>query len=217
MPRTILTASFVVLLGVLLTTGAVLHFLSSSNTGRNVHIWLTSCGVGLMGLILILAAARVLQSSCGTTLFKNVFHIKSPGRSVVEIVAPTDVRGGKIVLFLDGSPDRFRGSISLRRQRADAPVESNSIVLSAIKPSFRIRVPGWLRWLKVSDAGKIQEFWPRGTGLSLYPLEIPFNFSISKGESLALEFDLDSNFEGTNLESIYALSASERVTVCIRT
>src|SRR2546427_12718217 len=159
MSRILLTAGFLFLLGLLLTVGAVLHIQSSSQTGRDLQIWLTSCGVGLIGIVLILTATRTFQSACGRTLFKDVYHIKSSGRSVVEIVAPTDVRGGKIVLFLDGSPDRFRGSISLRRQRADAPVESNSIVLSAIKPSFRIRVPGWLRWLKVSDAGKIQEFW----------------------------------------------------------
>ena len=216
MSRIITTCGFLFLLGMLLTLAALLHFLSSTLPGRNLQIWLTACGVGLIGLILILSATRTLRSACGRTLFKHVFHVKAPGRSVVELVAPSDFRAGKIVLLLEGSPDRFRGNISLKRPQPNPLIQSNSIVLSPIKPSFRIRFPSWLRWFNVSDADKVQEFWPKGTGQSSYALEIPFKASISKGESIALEFDWHSNFEGTNLESVYPLSGSEKVTVCIR-
>ncbi len=204
MYRFYITTYLLLLIGLLFVGGAILNAISI-NGGKE---WLLSGLFGLIGITLLATCLRSVISLYGKTVFKNIYQIKLLGRSEAQIIIPTAICGGKIVLFFNSSPDCYQGVIVAKRQQNNFA----SITLSPLKPSFGLKIPAWMRWLNIRYAGEIQEFWPKGGGPRFYPLVIPFNFHLAQGESITVEFDINADSK-----SVSPLAEIENVTICIQT
>lgn len=203
------------LIGLLLLITALNMMLHDGTTGHPM-IRIMYGIIGLGGVIMLIMAASILYPLLGKTVYTGVFEIAVPGEAELDIVSPSQVFHGNIILLFDRTPDRYNGKVAIKKQQNGKQIEISSVLLPVIKPSFVFSTPQWLRWAGVSDTGKKQECWPRGTGRSFYPIIIPLGNRLCQGEIINIQFRLNSNFQGTNLEATHPSSELERVSVCIK-
>jgi hypothetical protein len=164
----------------------------------------------LGGVCLFVALQSVADVFQGKVLLEEVVSLPLPGRTISELSVPTRMGKGRLILFFQDTTERYAGKITL--SKLSAHESSVSVDLPRLTPT-RIRIP---RWVPASDAGEQMETWSRRTGQSTEPVIMTFPFEIDAGEKLRLEFELDSNFKGTNLEKRFPVTGTETVRIIVK-
>jgi hypothetical protein len=182
-------------------------------TGGQVRAnWIIYLMFGIIGAYIATASGGVLVSAWKRPKFQRSFQISLPNS--VSLVAPCEMRGGKAVIYLPGSAKLYRGEIILFLKHKNNPLEIARAFLCGMKPSFRISVPAWLKWLHVQEAGKTLSFWPRGAIRSSEPVIISFAQSIAQGDTVELSIDVTSILDEEIGEKPKNVSTADVVTVC---
>jgi hypothetical protein len=201
-------AAFIFMIGLLVFCCAILS-LASGQLRANWFIYLV---FGIIGAYVSAASGRVLFSAWKSPKFESSFPISLPNS--VSIVAPCEMHGGKAVIYLASNAKLYRGEITLYLKQNDSRLQLGKTFLSGTKPTFRIRVPIWFKWLHVQEAGTTLDFWPKGPNRSFDPVIIPFTHTIAQGDTIELRIDVESVF-GEGVAGKYGEAGkSDLVTVC---
>lgn len=206
----------------------VVRFISFTIILALVALWVIGFGIHLCfkggvnafgGAALIFAGAGVLFVAirdasvvfCGKAIVQQVVSLPLPGTASCELTIPTQMSKGKVILFFQETTERYAGKITLTQLPTHGAAAASATLLR-IEPS-RIKVP---KWSPTSDAGEVLENWPRSTGSAAKPVVLEFSFPVKSQQKLRLEFDLVSNFKGTQLERRFPISGRETVRIVVK-
>jgi hypothetical protein len=166
----------------------------------------------LLGACLLFVALRgAVEVFRGKSCLEEVVSLPLPGHASCELRLPTPMRKGRVFLFFEDTTERFAGTIRLSKVELDHAA-SVAVNLERLEPS-RLKVPNWL---PTSDAGDVLENWPRRTGQSTEPVMLTFPFAVKAGGRLKLEFELESNYKGTKLESRFPFTGREVIRIIVK-
>lgn len=198
---------------------AILVVIGALLLGAGVFVLCKQHGNWLFGGSLVLLGAAGLYAALqsvadvfrGKPILEQIASLPLPGTAVCELTVPNQMCKGRVIVFFQDTIERYAGKVTLTKLQADdtPPV---TVTLLRVEPS-RIRVP---KFLRKSDAGDASEFWARGTGQSTDPVVLKFSFPVQSQERLKLEFELESNFKGTNLENRFPVTGKETVRIVVK-
>lgn len=207
MTKFVLSQLIFLVIGSLLLTGGMFMVL------RQPSNWLSGGALGILGACALFIAIKIgIEVFRGKTMLEQVALLALPGRAVCELIVPTPMSKGKVILFFEDTTERYAGRVTLVKV-PDTGTCQVSVTLPRIEPS-RIKIP---RWVPTSDAGENFENWPRRTGASADPIVLKFAFPVQAGEILRLEFELESNFKGTKLERRFPITGTETIRAILKT
>lgn len=167
---------------------------------------------GIIGVYILVASGNALFSAWKRPKFESVFPVSLPNSII--FTAPCEIHGGKTVIYLASSAKLYNGEITLFLRQKDSRLELGKAFLIGMKPSFRIPVPTWFKWLHVKEAGTTLDLWPRGTrGLS-DPVIIYFNHPIAQGDTIELSLKVTSVLDKEAGGRRGNVRKSDDVTIC---
>lgn len=201
-------AAFIFMIGLLVFCFAILS-LTSGHLRANWFIYLV---FGIIGAYVLSASGSVLLLAWKGPKFESVFPISLPNS--VTIAAPCEMHGGKAIIYLAGSVKLYQGEITLFLTQKNRRLELGKAFLCGAKPSFRIPVPIWFKWLHVQEAGTTLDFWPRSANRSFDPVIIPFTQTIVQGDTVELTINVERVIGAEVGGRQRDVSKSDIVTVC---
>ena len=160
--------------------------------------WVSTLTLSVVGtLALLLTARRLAVVFLGKRIADKTWRACLLGETKLDAEVIDSTQGGRVIVLLTGSWERFSGPVTAFRLRDSSEVELGRVELPRLLPRRGSR-------------------WRRGTGISSDPIVIPFATELLQSDRLRLQFGLNSSFAGTLLNDRFPSAKEEVVRVIVR-